>query len=126
MEFNKEVSIALGKLFKDVSLKGERVELGSLDELKKALKRIEEDFKFMDNNKKISLKAIKDARLSLWVDADQSEKSLNRYVHPIINKFVKAAKELGVKPENIAEYKAVLKERDRLEDRIIKQKKEYK
>ena len=118
---NEEIREAIKEL-----LSGQRIELGSLDELKKAAKRIEEDNNFMDSNKKISLKAIKEARLSLWVDADQSEKSLNRYVHPILNKFTKAAKELGIKAESVPEFQKVLKERDKLEQRIVKQKKEYK
>ena len=79
----------------------------------------------MDSNKKISLKEIEDARLSIWVDADQSEKSLNRYVHPILNKFEKAAKELGVKATDVPVFKKVMEQRDRLEKRIVEQKKEY-
>ena len=118
---NEEIREAIKEL-----LSGQKIELGSLDELKKAAKRIEEDNNFMDSNKKISLKAIEEARLSLWVDADQSEKSLNRYVHPILNKFTKAAKELGIKAESVPEFQKVLKERDKLEQRIVKQKKEYK
>ena len=38
----------------------------------------------------------------------------------------KRAKELGVKPTDVTEYKKVVKERDALEQRITKQKKEYK
>ena len=118
---NEEVKTALKEL-----LSVQKVDLGSIDELKKALKRIQEDFKFMDSNKKISLKEIEDARLSIWVDADQSEKSLNRYVHPILNKFEKAAKELGVKATDVPVFKKVMEQRDRLEKRIVEQKKEYK
>ena len=118
---NEEIREAIKEL-----LSVQKVELGSLDELKKAAKRIEEDNNFMDSNKKISLKKIEEARLSIWVDADQAEKSLNRYVHPILNKFTKAAKELGIKAESVPEFQKVLKERDKLEQRIVKQKKEYK
>ena len=47
-------------------------------------------------------------------------------MHPILNKFTKAAKELGIKAESVPEFQKVLKERDKLEQRIVKQKKEYK
>ena len=120
----KEQILKLQEVFSKA--KGERVELGSIAELKKAEKRIEEEFKFMDGNKKIFLKEIKASRLSIWVDADQAEKSLNRNIHPLLNKFSKAAKELGFKAEDVPEYNKVIKQRDKLEARINKQKKEYK
>jgi len=106
--------------------KVEKVELASVAELKKALGIIEKEFKMMDSNKKIFIKEMEQAKLSIWVDADQAEKLLNRTIHPILNKFDKAAKELGVKPTDVTEYKKVVKERDALEQRITKQKKEYK
>tara|TARA_R110000823_G_scaffold312046_1_gene438463 strand:+ start:369 stop:737 length:369 start_codon:yes stop_codon:yes gene_type:complete len=104
----------------------QKVELENIAELKKALNIVKKEFQMMDGNKKIFLKEIEAAKKSLWVDADQAEKQLNRVIHPILNKFDKAAKDLGMKATVVPEYNKLVKERDRLEDRIVKQKKEYR
>ena len=112
---DKEINIALGKLFKDVSLKGERVELSIVDDAKKALKELGD---FWQSQKKeideaythirTMEKAASEARgytSSLKTNAVKFRK-LEDNVEEHIDKARKAAKDLGIKldPKDIVDY----------------------
>lgn len=115
---DKEINIALGKLFNGIELKAEKVEFNAVKNLKDKIqdaKRIialqEDGLKWLDKTK--------DARkeyMKVWSDAEGINRGADRQAGKILDelndataKVGNAAKELGVSEKSISEYTQGLK-----------------
>lgn len=116
----KELNIALGKLFNGIELDTHKVELASpaTKNLKGFLKNIDNELKNFD----INIKELKDVKISIEVSIEQAEETLN-IANRRINGIEIAAKDLGIVPNAIPLYMELVKKTEDLSKEIKEQRK---
>jgi|LUMH01.1.fsa_nt_gb hypothetical protein len=104
---DKDLNIALGKLFNGIELKAEKVELAVADELEAVLKAAQ-------NNKKFSKSKVDEAAtinkaayriLQEQAKLDDTADKINKNAENLWKEFSKAARDLGINPRETPSFK---------------------
>jgi hypothetical protein len=128
---NEEILEALSELIKEkTELKTEKIQLQSLDVLQKQIEGMKSALKMVDgriNEGEQYLKELNKYRnfsLSIFSKLKKfvSDVKMHKVAEEKLNKFEKAAKELGVKVNNVAEVKEIKKLITETEEQIKRQK----
>lgn len=117
---NKELNIALGKLFNGIELDTHKVEFESpaTKNLKGFIKNIDNELKNFD----INVKELKDVKRSIEVSIEQAEETLNT-ANRRINGLEIVAKDFGIVPNAIPMYMDLVKKTEDLSKAIKEQRK---
>ncbi len=103
----KELNIALGKLFNGIELDTQKVELGLADELQAVLKAAKNNKKF-SNKKEDEAATINKAAFNILkeqIKLDETADKINKNADNLYKEFAKSAKDLGVNPKETQAYK---------------------
>ena len=104
---NKELNIALGKLFNGIELDTHKVELASLDELEAVLQAAK-------NNKKFSKQKVDEAStinkagfniLKEQIKLDETADKINKNADNLWKEYSKSANDLGINPRETRAFK---------------------
>ncbi len=115
---DKDLNIALGKLFNGIELDTHKVELNLVGDIKNVSKNISNELKNFD----INIKELKDVKRSIDVSIDQAKQTSKRG-NSLLKEINKQANELGVPVSEINGVKEFIKLLVDLDASIVAQKK---